>query len=182
MRAFHATRNSDSADEIWFTEHPAVYSAGYRQKKSHPDTIQGVPVVSVDRGGLMTYHGAGQLLCYFLFDLRRRRSSVRRFVSEIEQGVIDTLASFSVSATREAGRPGLYVAGAKVASLGLRIQQGCTRHGIAINVSTDLDPFQAIEPCGEKGRVQCSLNQLIPSITPNDLISPLTESFSAIWS
>lgn len=182
MALFQTQRSPQASDEIWFAEHPPVYSSGYRQRASVPDRIDGIPVIATDRGGLMTYHAPGQLLCYFLFDLCRRRCGVRRFVVDIEQGVIDVLARFSVSAQRESGRPGIYVGAAKIGSIGLRVQHGLTRYGLAINVCADLVPFQAIAPCGEPQREMANLDQFFPGVTPDDVIPHLVTAFRALWS
>lgn len=182
MARFQTQRLPQSLDEVWFAEHPPAYSSGYRQRVCVPDRINGIPVIATDRGGLMTYHGPGQLLCYFLFDLGRRRCGVRRFVADIEQGLIDALARFSVSAQREAGRPGIYVGAAKIGSLGLRVQHGCTRYGLAVNVCADLTPFQAIAPCGESQREMVNLERFCPGVTPDDVIPYLVSAFRALWS
>lgn len=151
MQEFTARRTPDTADEIWLLEHPPVYTQGQAGKPEHLIAATAIPVVPIDRGGQITYHGPGQIVAYVLVDLRRRGYGIRELVTRMEQAVIDVLAGVAVSATRQAGAPGVYVAGAKIAALGLRVKQGCTYHGLALNVDMDLQPFSAINPCGYAG-------------------------------
>ncbi|WP_284431832.1 lipoyl(octanoyl) transferase LipB [Rugosibacter aromaticivorans] len=151
MQEFTATRTSDTPDEIWLCEHPPVFTQGLSGKAEHLLQDIGIPVVQIDRGGQITYHGPGQVVAYLLFDLRRRQFKVREFVQRIEQAVIEVLAGYGVNAARLAGAPGVYVQGAKIAALGLRIKGGCSYHGVALNVNVDLVPYQAINPCGYAG-------------------------------
>lgn len=152
MRAFTARRDADTADELWVLEHPPVYTLGLGASRAHgPRTERGIPVIAVERGGEITYHGPGQAVLYTLVDLARRGIRVREFVALLEQSVIDLLAEHGVRAERKAGAPGVYVAGAKVAALGLRVTRGRAYHGLSLNVDTDLAPFAEIDPCGYPG-------------------------------
>jgi lipoyl(octanoyl) transferase len=149
MREFTARRNADTADELWLLEHPPVYTLGLAADVAHgPKPGGGIPVVQVERGGEITYHGPGQVVLYTLVDLARRGIKVKQFVALLEQSVIDLLGS---RAERKPGAPGIYVGGAKVAALGIRVSRGCAYHGLALNVDMDLTPFSAIDPCGYPG-------------------------------
>jgi lipoyl(octanoyl) transferase len=149
MKAFTAARTVDTPDEIWLLEHPPVYTYGVAGREAHlPRSETGIPVIHVDRGGQVTYHGPGQLVAYALIDLRRRGTSVRALVQALEQAVIDLLLDFQIASQRRENAPGVYVAEAKVAALGLRIRRGCSYHGLSLNVDMDLRPFRAIDPCG----------------------------------
>jgi lipoyl(octanoyl) transferase len=161
MRAFTDERGSEAADEIWLVEHPPVFTLGQAGNPAHLLAADsGIPLVKVDRGGQITYHGPGQVVAYLLLDLRRRKLMVRELVTRIEQAVIDTLAAYNLAGERKAGAPGIYVApgpdvgshaGAKIAALGLKIRHGCSYHGVSLNVRMDLRPFLAINPCGYAG-------------------------------
>ena len=149
MREFTARRNSSTPDELWLLQHPPVYTRGLAANAGFgPKTDNGIPVVRVERGGEITYHGPGQVVLYTLVDLARRGIKVKQFVAMLEQSVIDLLGS---RAERKAGAPGVYVAGAKVAALGIRVSRGCAFHGVSLNVDMDLAPFEAIDPCGHPG-------------------------------
>ena len=151
MQDFTARRTPDTPDEIWLLEHPPVYTQGQAGKPEHLIAATDIPVVPIDRGGQITYHGPGQVVAYVLVDLRRRGYGIRELVTRMEQAVIDVLAAYGVQAERKAGAPGVYVGGAKIAALGLRVRHGCTYHGLAFNVAMDLRPFAAINPCGYAG-------------------------------
>ncbi|HWI97758.1 MAG TPA: lipoyl(octanoyl) transferase LipB [Burkholderiales bacterium] len=146
MKDFTSRRNSETADELWLLEHPPVYTLG--QGAEHAPVANGIPLVKTDRGGDITYHGPGQLVVYTLVDLARRGIQVRQFVALLEQAVIDLLAG---RGERRAGAPGVYVGGAKIAALGIRVRQGRAYHGLSLNVDMDLSPFSAIDPCGYPG-------------------------------
>jgi len=149
MRDFTASRDQHTADELWLLEHPPVYTRGLAaDARFGPNADNGIPVVQVERGGEITYHGPGQVVLYTLVDLARRGIKVKQFVAMLEQSVIDLLGS---RAERKAGAPGVYVAGAKVAALGIRVSRGCAFHGVSLNVDMDLAPFEAIDPCGHPG-------------------------------
>jgi len=151
MQAFTDARDEDTPDELWIVEHDPVFTLGQAGKPEHVLAPGDIPVLRVDRGGQVTYHGPGQIVAYPLIDLRRAGIGVREFVQRIEQAIIDTLAHWNIVAARKDGAPGVYVAGAKVAALGLRVRRGCTFHGLAFNVNMDLEPFHRINPCGFQG-------------------------------
>ena len=151
MQAFTDARKAATDDEIWLTEHPPVYTLGLAGRRDHVLRANGIPVIRVDRGGQVTYHGPGQLVAYLLFDLRRARLGVRDMVRRIEAAVIAWLASCGIAAYGKVSAPGIYVDGRKVASIGLRIRRGCSYHGLAFNVAMDLEPFRRINPCGFRG-------------------------------
>jgi lipoyl(octanoyl) transferase len=151
MQDFTAQRAPDTPDEIWLLEHAPVYTQGQAGKPEHLIAETAIPVVPIDRGGQITYHGPGQVVAYVLVDLRRRGYGIRELVTRMEQAVIDVLAAHGVAAARLAGAPGVYVDGAKIAALGLRVKHGCTYHGLAFNVDMDLAPFATINPCGYEG-------------------------------
>ncbi|MEY4328728.1 MAG: octanoyltransferase [Pseudomonadota bacterium] len=150
----------DACDELWLVEHPPVFTLGQAGKPEHLLRDIGVPVVPIDRGGQITYHGPGQVVIYLLLDLARRHIKVRELVQRIEQAVIDLLASYGIKADRRDGAPGVYVGEAKVAALGLRIRNGCSYHGVSLNVDMDLSPFSAINPCGYAGMAVTQLHDL----------------------
>lgn len=151
MQDFTAARTEETVDELWIVEHPPVYTLGQAGKPEHILRDVGIPLVKIDRGGQVTYHGPGQVVIYLLLDLARLKIKVRELVTAIEQAVIDLLAEHGVTAERRDGAPGVYVGDAKVAALGLRIRNGCSYHGVSLNVDMDLYPFTAINPCGYAG-------------------------------
>ncbi|MFZ2974289.1 MAG: lipoyl(octanoyl) transferase LipB [Ferribacterium limneticum] len=151
MQDFTASRTAETPDEIWIVEHPPVYTLGQAGKPEHILKDVGIPIVKIDRGGQVTYHGPGQVVIYLLLDLARLKIKVRELVTAIEQAVIDLLAKYGVTAERRDGAPGVYVGEAKIAALGLRIRNGCSYHGVSLNVDMDLSPFAAINPCGYAG-------------------------------
>jgi lipoyl(octanoyl) transferase len=157
MRAYTDARTPDTPDQLWVVEHPPVYTLGQAGDPAHllaPDAA--IPMVRIDRGGQITYHGPGQIVVYLLLDLRRRKLMVRELVHGIEQAVLDTLAAYNLAAERKPGAPGIYLSagahrGAKIAALGLKIRNGCSYHGVSLNVQMDLAPFLRINPCGYAG-------------------------------
>ena len=151
MQAFTDARGPDTPDELWLVQHDPVFTLGQAGKPEHVLAAGDIPVVSVDRGGQVTYHGPGQIVAYPLLDLRRLKVGVRELVRRIEQAIIDALAGWNVVAVRREGAPGVYVGEAKIAALGLRVRRGCTFHGLAFNVAMDLQPFHRINPCGCAG-------------------------------
>jgi lipoyl(octanoyl) transferase len=155
MQAFTAGRDATTPDEIWLTEHPPVYTLGLAGRREHLLRDNGIPAIKVDRGGQITYHGPGQLVAYVLFDLRRPRLGVRALVRRLEAAVIEWLAGLGIAAYGKFAEPGVYVATggaeAKIAALGLKVKNGCTYHGLAVNVAMDLTPFDDIDPCGYPG-------------------------------
>jgi len=148
MQAFTDRRDRDTADEIWMLEHPPVFTVGLNGGMQHVLNPGDIPVIRIDRGGQVTYHGPGQLVVYPLIDLKRRKMGVRDLVSGLEHAVVETLAHYGIDASSRPDAPGVYVASRKVASLGLRIRKGCSYHGLAFNVDMDLEPFSRINPCG----------------------------------
>jgi lipoyl(octanoyl) transferase len=160
MQDFNAARTEETPDEIWFCEHPPVFTLGLAGKPEHLLRDIGVPVVKIDRGGQITYHGPGQIVAYLLLDLRRRNLGVRELVHRMEQALIELLLDYDIEATRLPGAPGVYVGGAKIGALGLRVKNGCCYHGLALNVDMDLAPFAAINPCGYEGMPVTQMREL----------------------
>jgi len=153
MRAFTTERDERTADEIWVVEHPPVFTRGQRESKGQDGSIEvpgmgPVPVIASDRGGLITYHGPGQMIFYVLIDLKRSGVGIRRLVAALEQAIIDLLRAYGIAGSRIQGAPGVYVEDAKIASLGLRVRNGCTYHGLSLNVDMNMAPFAEIDPCG----------------------------------
>lgn len=148
MQQFTDSRSEASGDEIWFLQHPPVFTQGQAGKAEHILAPGDIPVVQVDRGGQVTYHGPGQLVGYLMIDLRRKKMGARDLVSAIEQSLVQTLAELQIDAAPRADAPGVYTQGSKIASLGLRIRHGCSFHGLALNIDMDLQPFLRINPCG----------------------------------
>jgi len=178
MQEFTNTRSIGTRDEIWFLEHPPVFTLGMNAKPEHLLAPADIPVVQIDRGGQVTYHGPGQLVVYPLLDVRR--FGVRQLVMALENAIIATLASWNVRATSRRDAPGIYVDGRKLASIGLRIRRGCSYHGLAFNVAMDLEPFQRINPCGYRGLevidlrslgVELELKELAQTLAPHLLQS-----------
>jgi lipoyl(octanoyl) transferase len=158
MRDFTAARTADTPDEIWLLQHPATFTQGMNGKAEHLLDPGAIPLLQVDRGGQVTYHGPGQLIVYLLLDLRRRKMGVRQLVSAMEQAVIALLADYRIVACARSEAPGVYVDGAKVAALGLRVKRGCSYHGLSLNVAMDLAPFSRINPCGYPGMAVTDLH------------------------
>jgi lipoyl(octanoyl) transferase len=174
MQAFTAQRDPDSLDEIWLLQHPPVYTQGLAGKPEHLLTTPSIPVVKTDRGGQITYHGPGQIVAYVLFDLKRKGIGVKELVKRIEQSIIDVLKDYGIDAQRKAGAPGVYVDGAKIAALGLRVKQGCSYHGLALNVAMDLTPYSAINPCGYAGMAVTDLASLGVRASIDDVTNALS--------
>lgn len=148
MKTFTAARQKDTPDEIWLLEHSPVYTQGQAGKKEHLLFQGNIPLVQSDRGGQITYHGPGQLVVYFMLDLQRRKIGIRTLVCQLERINIELLKDYQIEASTQCGAPGVYVDQKKIASIGLRVKNGCTYHGIALNVAMDLSPFRGINPCG----------------------------------
>jgi len=172
MVDFSTGRDAPTPDELWLVEHPPVFTLGQAGKPEHLLRDVGIPLVKIDRGGQITYHGPGQVVVYLLLDLTRRRLKVRELVTRIEQAVIDLLAAHAVAAERRAGAPGVYVGAgrnaAKIAALGLRVRNGCCYHGVALNVDMDLSPFSAINPCGYAGLAVTQTKDLGIPLNPDE--------------
>ena len=157
MQQFTQQRTGETADELWFLQHPPVFTLGMAGRREHLLAPGNIPVISTDRGGQVTYHGPGQLVVYTLIDLRRAGLGVRDLVTALEQSVIHYAATLGITATARREAPGVYVAGRKLASVGIRIRRGCSYHGLALNVNMDLEPFERINPCGYAGLAMTQL-------------------------
>ena len=181
MRACTAARDADSADQIWLVQHPPVYTQGQAGKPEHLLAPGDIPVIQIDRGGLMTYHGPGQTVMYLLLDLRRAGIGIRALVSLIEESVIGYLQELGIRAQSRIDAPGVYVDGKKIASLGLRVRGGCTYHGVALNVDMDLEPFSRINPCGLVGMQMTQLRDLGVALDADAAGTALAARFQRIW-
>jgi lipoyl(octanoyl) transferase len=180
MREFTAARTAETADELWIVEHPPVFTLGQGARRGHLLDPGELPVIATDRGGQVTYHGPGQLIAYLLFDLRRGGLGVKRLVNLLEQSVIDLLATQGIAAESRADAPGVYVAGAKIAALGLRIRGGCSYHGLALNVAMDLGPFGRINPCGYAGLRVTQVRDLVPGVAVDGMADALVNALDAL--
>lgn len=163
MRQLTRERDAQAPDEIWLLQHPRVFTQGQAGKAEHVLAAGDIPVIQVERGGQVTYHGPGQLVAYLMLDLRRLDLGVRELVTAMEQGLVELLASYGIEAAPKADAPGVYVAGDKIASLGLRVSRGCSFHGLALNVDMDMSPFLRINPCGYAGLKMVQMSDLLPS-------------------
>ena len=168
MREFTEARTTDVLDEVWLLQHPPVYTQGLSCTESTlaPSDI---PIIKTDRGGQITYHGPGQLIVYLMLDLRRRGEGVKHLVTQIEQLVIDLLSSYDIKGVRKSGAPGIYVGDSKIAALGLRVRNGCTYHGLSLNIDMNLMPFDNIDPCGYVGLPVTQLVDLSPAAEFSDV-------------
>lgn len=175
MQAFTAQRDCNTDDEIWLLQHPPVYTQGLAGKLEHLLTTPEIRVVKTDRGGQITYHGPGQIVAYVLFDLKRNGIGVKELVKRIEQSIVDVLDEFGINAERKVGAPGVYVQGAKIAALGLRVKKGCSYHGLALNVAMDLSPYSAINPCGYAGMAVTDLVTLGVRASMDDVMKVLSK-------
>jgi lipoyl(octanoyl) transferase len=164
MKRFTEQRNASSCDEVWLLQHPPVFTLGQAGKTSHLLNSEDVPVIKTDRGGQVTYHGPGQLIAYVLIDLRRRGLGVKTLVNEIEALLINLLSELGINAQRKEKAPGVYVAGKKIASLGLRVRKNCTYHGLSLNVQMDLTPFSGINVCGYEGLEVTQIGDLVAGV------------------
>ncbi|WP_439107602.1 lipoyl(octanoyl) transferase LipB [Congregibacter sp.] len=167
MRSFTDARSSETPDELWLLQHPAVFTQGLAGREEHLLAPGDIPVIQVDRGGQVTYHGPGQWVVYLLIDLRRRHMGVRALVDLIEQSLVATLDSFGIAAAPDPQAPGVYVDSRKIASLGLRVRRGCSYHGLSLNSNMDLEPFTRINPCGYEGLEVTSLRALLGDDCPS---------------
>ena len=161
MRSFTAERDESTPDEIWLLQHPQVFTQGQAGKAEHVLAPGDIPVIQVERGGQVTYHGPGQLVAYLMLNLRRQKLGVRELVTAMERALVDVLAGYGVEAAPKADAPGVYVNGEKIASLGLRVRNGCSFHGLALNVDMDMAPFGRINPCGYAGLKMVQLKDLL---------------------
>lgn len=160
MHEFTDTRTDDDVDQVWLVEHNPVFTQGQAGKAEHVLNAGDIPVIQSDRGGQVTYHGPGQLVAYFLINIRRKKFGVRDLVTHIENLVINTLKAYNIESAARPDAPGVYVDGKKICSLGLRIRRGCSFHGLALNVDMDLSPFLRINPCGYQGMEMAQVSQL----------------------
>lgn len=182
MQRFTDARDDMTTDELWLVEHDPVFTLGQAGRPEHVLAPGGIPVLHVDRGGQVTYHGHGQIVAYPLLDLKRLKLGVRDYVKRIEQAVIDTLSDWNIEAARRDGAPGVYVADAKIAALGIRVRRGCSFHGLAFNIAMDLEPFRRINPCGYEGLRVTSMLDLggpssVDAVKPR-LLAHLADQFS----
>ena len=175
MQTFSAQRTAETDDEIWLLQHPPVYTQGLAGKPEHLLIRPSIPVVKTDRGGQITYHGPGQIVAYVLVDLKRKGIGVKELVKRIEQSIIDALANYEIRSERKLGAPGVYVSGAKIAALGLRVKKGCSYHGLALNVAMDLMPYQAINPCGYAGMAVTDMASLGVRASMDDVMNTLSK-------
>ena len=175
MKSFTASRDASTPDELWLLEHPRVYTQGQAGKAEHILAPGDIPVILVDRGGQVTYHGPGQLVVYLMIDLTRHRLGIRSLVDVIEQAIVRTLAGMGVAAAPRPDAPGVYVEQAKIASLGLRVRRGCSFHGLALNVAMDMEPFRRINPCGYAGMAMCQVSDFVPGATVAGLAPALSD-------
>lgn len=166
-------RNNETPDELWFLEHDPVFTQGQAGRPEHLLNPGNIPVVQANRGGQVTYHGPGQLVGYLLVDLRRKKMGVRAFVTAIETAIIQMLEEYHIHAASKADAPGVYVDGEKICSIGLKVQHGCTYHGLALNVDMDLSPFSSINPCGYKNLKMTQMRHFIPAISPEEVSDKL---------
>ena len=165
MKELTDARGPDDPDQLWLLQHPRVFTQGQAGKAEHVLAPGDIPVIQVDRGGQVTYHGPGQWVLYLMIDLRRRSWGVRDLVNMIERSIVLVLAEYDIDGSPKPKAPGVYVAGAKIASLGLRVRRGCSYHGLSLNVDMDLEPFQRINPCGYQGLEVTSMASLLPAGT-----------------
>ncbi|MBX2835827.1 MAG: lipoyl(octanoyl) transferase LipB [Gammaproteobacteria bacterium] len=176
MQSFTNDRASDTVDELWVVEHPPVYTLGQAGKLEHILNAGEIPIVQTDRGGQVTFHGPGQIIIYTLVDIRRRQIGVRAFVELLENAVMECLAEFNISAQSRRDAPGVYVDGAKIAALGLRVRRGCTFHGLSMNVDMDLTPFKGINPCGYADLPVTSTQDCGVSASKSDIVDRLLQA------
>ncbi|WP_165857129.1 lipoyl(octanoyl) transferase LipB [Marinobacter sp. JSM 1782161] len=175
MKTFTAQRGPQTPDELWCLEHPRVYTQGQAGKAEHVLAPGDIPVVQVDRGGQVTYHGPGQLVIYLMIDLHRAHFGVRHLVSAIEDSIVEVLGDLGIDAAARPDAPGVYTGGTKIASLGLRIRRGCSFHGLALNVDMDLEPFRRINPCGLAGM---AMSQVV-DFAPDSSVASVSEALVA---
>lgn len=175
MQAFTNERDENALDEIWSLQHEPVFTQGQAGKEEHLLGTGDIPVVQVDRGGQVTYHGPGQAIVYLLLNLKRKKLGVRELVSIMEDAVVETLADFQIEAYAKPDAPGVYVANSKIASLGLRVRRGCSFHGLALNLAMDLEPFLRINPCGYAGMEMTQLGMLVSDLDQNEATERLLD-------
>ncbi len=177
MQAFTQTRTAETQDELWLLEHPPIFTLGQAGKEEHILNRSHIPILKVDRGGQVTYHGPGQLMAYTLIDLPRKHLSVHQLVHALETIVIHLLADYDIHALANPKAPGIYVNQQKIGSIGLRVRRGCAYHGLALNIDVDLTPFKDINPCGYQGLQMTSLAKLIGPLSINDVLPRFIDHF-----
>lgn len=177
MKEFTQNRQEDTIDECWMLEHPSVYTQGQAGRAEHIINPGNIPIVQADRGGQVTYHGPGQLVCYVLLDLRHFNIGIRTLVTKLEQLIIELLAHYHISATSRCSAPGVYVDDKKIASIGLRVKNNCTYHGIALNVAMDLKPFSGINPCGFANMPMTQISDYITNISLDEVKQRFSRMF-----
>lgn len=180
MQSFTLNRSDDAVDEIWLLEHEPVFTQGQAGKAEHLLNPGDIPIVQVDRGGQVTYHGPGQLVAYVLLDMKRIGSDVRKLVSALERSVIATLAMYGIESAAKPDAPGVYVSGDKICSLGLRIKKGKSFHGLALNIDMDLEPFQRINPCGYAGLAMTQVKDFVPEPNMQTIMQQWVSEFCSI--
>lgn len=181
MQSFTEARSPETEDELWMTEHERVFTQGQAGKAEHVLAPGDIPVVQTDRGGQVTYHGPGQIVGYLLFDVRRLGITVRDLVSGIEAAIIAVLAGYGIEGAARPDAPGVYVRGAKIASLGLRVRRGCSYHGLSLNVDMDLEPFGRINPCGLLGMQVTSMTDLAGPVELPDVRTALVDALGRVY-
>lgn len=180
MQTFTSERDESTADELWCLEHPAIFTMGLNGKNEHLLNIKDIPVINIDRGGQVTYHGPGQLIIYTLIDLKRLNIGVKDLVTTIEKSIIQLLKKYHINAQGKEKAPGVYVDEAKIAALGLRIKKNKSYHGLSLNVRMDLTPFQQINPCGYKGMAVTQINDLNPELNLSNVKTDLAQLLSQL--
>jgi len=178
MKRFNAERKPNTEDELWIVEHPSVFTEGISSKPEHfllETGVSKIPIVKTDRGGQITYHGPGQLIIYCLIDLKRLGIGVKKIVSLIEQSIMGLLADYQIESHLKEGAPGVYVNGAKIAALGLKVKNGSTYHGLSLNVDMDLSPFAQINPCGYQGLKVTQLSDLTDNVKLKNVANELSQ-------
>ncbi|MCL5272458.1 MAG: lipoyl(octanoyl) transferase LipB [Gammaproteobacteria bacterium] len=177
MKDFTINRNEHTSDELWLLQHFPVYTQGQAGKPEHVLNSQSIKIVQSDRGGQVTYHGPGQLIAYVLMDIKRRNLGIRTLVTQLEKVLINTLENYNIHASTQCGAPGVYVDDKKIASIGLRVKNGCTYHGIALNIDMDLSPFGGINPCGFAKMEMTQVRNFLPTIHLDDVSHHFEQSF-----
>lgn len=181
MKQFTAQRTKQTVDELWFLEHYPVYTQGQAGKAEHIIQQSSIPVVQSDRGGQVTYHGPGQLVVYVLMDIARRKLGIRTLVRSLEQIIMNTLQRHQIQASTRCGAPGVYVGENKIASIGLRVKNGCTYHGIALNIDMDLNPFSNINPCGIEKMQMTQISSFNPQVQLEEVSQQLIQEFLLVF-
>ncbi|OGV30212.1 MAG: octanoyltransferase [Legionellales bacterium RIFCSPHIGHO2_12_FULL_35_11] len=181
MRNFTSARNANTIDELWLTEHPPVYTQGQAGKAEHILNPTNIEIIQTDRGGQVTYHGPGQLVAYVLMDLHKNKLGIKSMICKLEQALINLLATYNIKASRKEKAPGVYVDGNKIASIGLRVKNGCTYHGVALNVAMDLTPFSGINPCGYKELKMTQILDFDPTVNIKNANHRFIEQFLKVF-